>query len=526
MNVGEGGLGLSLPKGRAPSVGERLIIELRFPRQPALSSLEGEVAWLVAGLNDVEVGVRFDAASDAREAVRRFADSHRAKVVSVGTALEPAVADALRAQSELEEIELGALTASLADGLTSLVLASESMAERAVRETDSLSLPVVVLTESISRSLEDLARRHPRVVMHRVPTSPLLLASDVSRAIETRALTLENERLAFELEFQSGTGVQAPLPVRPAGVIGVSDAMQKVYEQLDRISRVDTSVVLLGETGTGKGLIAKVIHERSPRSRRPMVTQNCAALTESLLDAELFGHVRGAFTGAVTDRPGLLEAANGGTVLLDEIAEMSLGMQAKLLHVLQEGELRRVGATTPTRIDVRILCATHADLDALVRERKFREDLYYRLVSFVLRLPPLRERVPDVVPLARHFLVQFTTRNRLPLPKLSKDAESALEAAPWPGNVRQLQHSLERLSLLAPASLIIDAALVREVLGPVAAPHGGVLESDLLGRERELVRRALDDAGGVIADAARALGMERSTLSRRLTKLGLKARPR
>lgn len=527
VNLGEGGLGLLINRGRAPGVGDRLTIEVRLPRQPALTMLEGDVAWLVPGIHDVEVGVRFsDPASSSRQSVLLFIDTFRARVVSVGAALEPAIGEALRAQCEVEEVGLEALSTALADGLTSLVVTPVGGVEAVLRQTEPIGVPVVALVEG--ENVEALSRRHPRLVLHRLPTTPTLLVHDITRAIEARSLELENERLAFELEFHAGP-VASPsvLPVRPAGVIGVSDAMQRVYEQIDRISRVDTSVVLLGETGTGKGLLARVLHERSPRSRRAMVTQNCAAMTETLLDSELFGYVRGAFTGAVSDRPGLLEAANGGTVFLDEIAEMSTGMQAKLLHVLQEGELRRVGATTPTRVDVRVVCATHADLDQLVRERRFREDLYYRLVAFVVRLPPLRERVPDVVPLARHFLVQFVTRNRLPMPRLTPEAERALEQAPWPGNVRQLQHLIERLCLLVPVGGAIDAALVREALGPaVGAPGANVLEVDLLERERTLVQRALDEAGGVIADAARSLGMERSTLSRRLKKLGLTASPR
>jgi DNA-binding NtrC family response regulator len=514
-----------MAQGASPTVGDRVVVEVRLPRQAAVTAIEGEVAWAVPGLRDVEVGVRFsDPTSISRQLVQRFIEGFRARVVSVGPPLAPELADGMRAQCELEEVGADTLSVALADGLTSLVMSPVVGLEDVLQQADPLGIPVVALVHG--EDVDALSRRHPRLVLHRVPTSPTLLGHDVSRTIDARSLELENERLSFELEFQAGLAARPALPqVRPPGVIGVSDAMQRVYAQLDRISRVDSSVVLLGETGTGKGLLARVLHESSQRSRRPLVTQNCAAVTETLLDSELFGSVRGAFTGAVSDRPGLFEAANGGTVFLDEIAEMSMGMQAKLLHVLQEGELRRVGASTPTRVDVRVVCATHADLETLVRERRFREDLYYRLVNFVIRLPPLRDRVPDVVPLARHFLVQFVARNRLSMPRLTADAERALEQAPWPGNVRQLQHLVERLCLQVPPGGVIDAVQVRQALGAqVGGPHANVLESELLERERALVQRALDDADGVIANAARALGMERSTLSRRLAKLGVTRR--
>lgn len=491
--------------------------------------LSGRVAWVAAGRTSWALGVRFEEESAGRERVKRYLDQFRARVVVAGVTLDPGWLEELRELCEWEVVSFDSLESVLAAGLVDLVLveAVAQQLEHALLTTEPLQVPVVCVVEGTpNAALQTLLKRHPRLTVHRGPTTAALLLSEVRRALAARALNLENERLAFELE--SATAPVRPTrehvtPLRTSGVIGNSEAMAEVYAQLEQVSRIDTPVVLLGETGTGKGLLARVIHELSPRARKPLVTQNCAALTETLLDSELFGHVRGAFTGAVGERPGLFEVASGGTIFLDEIAEMSPGMQAKLLHVLQEGELRRVGSTTPTRVDVRVVCATHADLEQLVEQRRFREDLYYRLVSFVVRLPPLRRRVADIVPLAQYFVRQFAARNRLPLRHFTDEAQRALEKGPWPGNVRQLQHAVERMALMAPPGPDIDHRVVESLLNSTQRPSRGDLEVSLEDTERSMIRAALNQADGVIADAARALGMERSTLSRRMKKLGLRA---
>jgi transcriptional regulator with GAF, ATPase, and Fis domain len=254
--------------------------------------------------------------------------------------------------------------------------------------------------------------------------------------------------------------------------------------------------------------------------------QNCAALTDSLLDDELFGHVRGAFTGATSDRPGLFEAADGGTVFLDEVGEMSLAMQAKLLRVLQNGEVRRVGSNKTSSVDVRVVCATHRDLEEMVRAKGFREDLYYRLRNFQVHLPPLRERRDDVAALCWHFFERFVEKHQHRAQGFTPPALRLLAGAPWRGNVRELEHTVERLVVLTPEGTSIDDDAVRRRMGIASdalhLPLSGSLEQALLDFERRLVVQALETAGGVVAEAARSLGAERSTLSKRMKRLGLR----
>lgn len=535
-NLSETGAGGVLLQRSTLMPGATVELTFRLPQQGAALVLEAQVAWAVTGPRS-DVGLRFTPGQGGIEAVARFVASFRARIALVGALDGPAVSAALSPEYELELLSaLEVLPDAAADGNLSLVLLGanqEEHLERVLSMTESMgALPVVqVIASSPSAALERLLLQNPRLACHTHEAGLAMLRSIVQRMLLAHALELDNERLAFELESASArvrdeqehTRVSATAPNRLAGVIGASPAMRAVYGELERVSRVDTPVFLVGETGTGKGLVAKALHALSPRARKAFVTQNCAAVSETLLDAELFGHVRGAFTGAVSDRAGLFEVANGGTVFLDEVAEMSAGMQAKLLNVLQDGELKRVGSAFSTHVDVRVICATHADLDTLVDEKKFREDLYYRLASFVVQLPPLRERVADIGTLAAHFLLQFAARNRLSPKRLSADALAVLEGHDWPGNVRQLQHAVERMALLSAGDGPIGKALAEQSLGRPRklAPKNGPLEEQLMTQERATVKAALDAAGGVIADAARALGMERTTLSRRLKRLGL-----
>jgi len=233
------------------------------------------------------------------------------------------------------------------------------------------------------------------------------------------------------------------------GMIGSSAAMQQVYELVRMVAHRDTAVLVNGETGTGKELVAGAIHQLSKRSRHPFVIVNCAAIPESLLEAELFGHARGAFTGAVQSRLGRIHVAQGGTLFLDEIGELPLSMQAKLLRFLQNGEVQRLGSSDVYRVDVRVVCATNVRLPELVKARQFREDLYYRLAIFPIAVPPLRERAEDINALSRHFLEKLSSEVNLPEKHLSSRALGYLEKQGWPGNVRELQHAVERAFILS-----------------------------------------------------------------------------
>jgi len=233
------------------------------------------------------------------------------------------------------------------------------------------------------------------------------------------------------------------------GMIGESDAMQQVYRLVRMVARRDTTVLIMGETGTGKELVAEAVHKLSARVKHPFVVVNCAAIPEALLEAELFGHARGAFTGAVQSRLGRIHAAQGGTLFLDEIGELPLGMQAKLLRFLQSGEVQRLGSTDVHRLDVRVICATNVNLGALVEARQFRMDLYYRLEVFPVALPPLKERTEDIPKLAEHFLSLLCEESGSPAKRLGGRTLENLKCRAWPGNVRELQHALERAFILS-----------------------------------------------------------------------------
>jgi transcriptional regulator with GAF, ATPase, and Fis domain len=241
-----------------------------------------------------------------------------------------------------------------------------------------------------------------------------------------------------------------PLAIEPLpGMIGTSNKMQQLYRLARLVARHDTTVLIVGGTGTGKELVARGIHEMSRRSRGPFVVVNCAAIPESLLEAELFGFTRGAFTGAFQSRLGRIHSAHGGTLLLDEVGELALGMQSKLLRFVQEGEVQRLGSADLFRVDTRIVAATNTDLLQRVREKQFREDLYYRLAVFPLELPPLRNRPEDIIPLAQHFLIALCRNASVPRKSLSPESVVLLRKYSWPGNVRELQHGIERAFILA-----------------------------------------------------------------------------
>ena len=319
------------------------------------------------------------------------------------------------------------------------------------------------------------------------------------------------------------------LAVRPAleRMLGESSAMTTLREAIERVARTSARVLILGEKGAGKELVARAIHEGSPRKGGPMVKVNCAAVPADLFEAELFGHVKGAFTGAVASRRGRFERASGGTLLLDEIGEIPPPVQPKLLRALEEGEIERVGAEEGTRIDVRVVAATNRDLAALVAEGRFREDLYYRLEVVTIEVPPLRERREDIPALAEHFLSQACLDSgREPL-ALTPGAVELLGRQPWPGNVRQLRNLMERLAILAPKEPL-DHEVVRRHLGgaPQADSGGGFPETGPLSAavaafERRFIAAAIERNGGNISATARELSLDRSALYKKLKALGM-----
>jgi PAS domain S-box-containing protein len=307
-------------------------------------------------------------------------------------------------------------------------------------------------------------------------------------------------------------------------IIGQSPTLVAVLDSVQQVAHTDASVLITGETGTGKELIARAIHSHSRRRDRPLIKINCAALPSGLVESELFGHEKGAFTGAITRRVGRFELAAGGTIFLDEIGEMPLEAQAKLLRVLQEREFERVGSTTPIKADVRIIAATNRDLAKAIKDKLFREDLYYRLNVFPVHLPPLRERKGDVALLARFMINRFVQKVGKPVDSLAAGVMERLEEYSWPGNIRELENILERAVILACGG-VLD--IPPEVFGAGDAA-AAVSTSSLESVEREHIERMLEQAGGVIEGyngAARLLGLHPNTLRSRMKKLGISRKP-
>jgi transcriptional regulator with GAF, ATPase, and Fis domain len=351
------------------------------------------------------------------------------------------------------------------------------------------------------------------------------LAEEERRTGEARGLAarLASKVSSLNQELRSLGGLRR--------VVGESKAWKDVLKAATQVAATETTVLLLGESGTGKEVMTRHIHAASPRADGPYVALNCAALPDQLLESELFGHEKGAFTGAIATKPGQIERAARGTLFLDEVGEMSLPAQAKLLRVLQEKEFQRLGGTRVLRTDVRIVAATNRNLRAAVESRSFREDLYYRLHVFEIRLPPLRERAEDILPLAEEFLAEISRAFGRPPAGISREARERLLRYHWPGNVRELRNTLERAAILCEGGLIQAEHL--SLSGPRATPSGDQASDaprdgaglrtvgDLAGIEREMVAKALNDARYNKSDAARALGLSRKQLYIRLRRFGL-----
>ncbi len=344
------------------------------------------------------------------------------------------------------------------------------------------------------------------------PFDPDDLEHLVRNALERRRLVVENQELKARIDELS------PF----SEIIGESPAMRRVLEQVSMVARADTNVLIRGESGTGKELIARALHAGSQRRFLPIVVVNCGALSEGIIESELFGHEKGAFTGAHYRRKGKFEMADGGTLFLDEIGDIGLKTQVDLLRVLEEKKIVRVGGNAEIPVDFRLVAATNRNLEAMVAEGKFREDLYYRLNVFSIAIPPLRERREDIGPLAKAFLARFARGMNKPVTRISSEAMSLLTAYDWPGNVRELQNALERAVLVCAGRETTAGDLPFHLNGPKEAPAGKSL-SDI---ERQHVRRILHDSGWNITRAARLLEIDRVTLYNKIKRYGLeKERP-
>lgn len=351
-------------------------------------------------------------------------------------------------------------------------------------------------------------------------------------------LALERARAYSSASRESTTGIMPPILDRM--LIGRSQPMLRLRRLIARVAETDTTVLVQGETGTGKEVVASAIHYCSPRRDRPFVAVNCGAIPAELLESELFGHEKGAFTGALTARQGRFELAQGGTLFLDEIGDMPLPMQVKLLRVLQERTFERVGSNRSMNTDVRVIAATHRDLEASISEGRFREDLFYRLNVFPVEVAPLRHRKEDIPLLAEHFAARLERDGRERI-RLSPGALKALNLYHWPGNVRELANLIERLSILVPDGTVevmdlptkmlelaeVDLSQSDEQITLTASPEVGLPEDgvdlrEYLGQlEMSFIRKALEDAGGVVAHAAQALRMRRTTLVEKMRKYGI-----
>lgn len=304
---------------------------------------------------------------------------------------------------------------------------------------------------------------------------------------------------------------------------GESAPMRQLRGIVEKVARTDANILITGENGTGKEMLAREIHRLSERGKAPLVTVDMGAITESLFESELFGHVKGAFTDAKADRPGKFEIANHGSLFLDEIGNLSYHLQAKLLTVLQQRSVIRVGDNTPIPIDIRLICATNRDLPEMVREGHFREDLLYRVNTIHLEIPPLRERPEDIIPLARIFLEKYAALYKRAVPTLSPDAEKQLREYPWMGNIRELEHAIEKALIIADGpmldgrSLNLPAAQNAAPVTKAAAPDATTLEE----MEYQMIKAAIDKFSGNLSLAANQLGISRQTLYNKMKRFGL-----
>ena len=386
-------------------------------------------------------------------------------------------------------------------------------------------LPVIIMTAygEVKTAVEAMRLGAENYVTKPLDIEELRILA--SRAIEKRSLIKENIQLRAELDSR----------FQVSDIVGKSTKMQDIFQLIDQVAATNTTVLVTGESGTGKELVARAVHSKSPRSSRPFVVVNCAALSEHLLESELFGHVKGAFTGAHSDRRGRFELANRGTLFLDELALMSIPLQGKLLRVLQEREFEPVGSTETVKVDVRIIGATNKDLEGMLEDKAFREDLYYRLNVVEIHLPPLRERKEDIPSLVEHCITNFNRELGKNIKGVSEDGLKLLTEYDWPGNVRELENVIERAMVLGkPDSLGIDnfpsqITRLRQETDPaqsfynrLALPNDGLSLTETVEEvEKRLIRQALERTNGNKTKAAGLLGVTRKIMRYKTEKYGL-----
>jgi two-component system, NtrC family, nitrogen regulation response regulator NtrX len=384
-------------------------------------------------------------------------------------------------------------------------------------KAQGVAAPVVMMSGQAHIEMAVKATRLGALDFLEKPISSDKLMLTVENALKLQRLESENRQLRQRLGKHE--------------IVWKGEAMRRVMAQLERVAASESRVCIFGETGTGKELVARTIHERSPRSGGPFATLNCAAVPAELIESELFGHEKGSFTGASGRHIGKFEQADQGTIFLDEIGDMPLNMQAKLLRVLEEGEIERIGGDKPVSVSVRVVVATHRDLEARVREEKFRQDLFHRILVFPLLLPPLRERRDDVPALVEHFAAQVCALNGWKRVPFTADAIEALQSYAWPGNVRELRNMVERLMLLSTEDQV-DLATVQMVLpktssGGTTTPlamGSGALADRVQSFEREVILAELKRSHQNMSLAAKTLGLERSHLYKKAEQLGIDLR--
>ncbi|HWU76279.1 MAG TPA: sigma-54 dependent transcriptional regulator [Rhodanobacter sp.] len=445
-----------------------------------------------------------DDQADVREALRMLLKSEGIGSVGVnGPATALAAVERQAFDGALIDLNYTRDTTSGEEGLALLDQLRQRVPE----------LPVVVMTAWGNVPLAVDALRRGAGDFIEKPWDNTRLVSIVRTQIALGAAARRQRRLEAENALLRGGGET---------LIAESSSMRRVMELVARVAPSDANVLVLGENGTGKGVIARQLHAQSPRAAKPLVKVNMGGIAENVFESEMFGHVRGAYTDAKSERIGRFELADGGTLFLDEVGNVPISQQPKLLRVLEDGEFERLGSSRTQRVDVRLVSATNADLAVEVEAGRFRKDLLYRLNTLEIRLPPLRERRDDILPLARSFLERSAARYGRPGLNLAPSAERALLAWRWPGNVRELGHLMERAALLAEHDLVSDSALAFGP-GPAAGGAGAELGDMTIDQaEAHLVRRALDRHHGNLQHAADALGLTRQTLYRRMEKHGLR----
>ncbi len=370
-------------------------------------------------------------------------------------------------------------------------------------------LPVILITGHGDISMAVEAMQQGAYDFIEKPFSGERLIDSVRRALEKRRLTLENRQLKTELDLQNALGPR---------IIGKTAVMQHLRDTINRLADTSADILLMGETGTGKELVARSLHEKSPRRDQNFVAINCGAIPENLIESELFGHQKGAFTGAESARIGKFEYAQSGTVFLDEIESMPLSTQVRLLRILQERSVERLGSNEAIELDIRIIAASKIDLKAAAEQNEFRQDLYYRLNVVTLELPPLRDRREDIPMLFQHFLLVAAARYAKEAPAMPADASHRLMRFNWPGNVRELRNAAERFVLLGDGCLKLEDESTQTPCAPMTLPQ------QVEAFEKSLIEQALSESSGVIKDTMQVLGLPRKTLYDKMQKYGLDKR--